>query len=58
LPAAIAFDHRSLFPLVFSSAVIRKWWNGMLFFRLYHRNPDERMVRYFFTIVYLFNSIL
>lgn len=48
LPVAIAFSHRLLFPLAFNSQVIRRWWNGMLFFRLYHRNPSERMVRLVF----------
>jgi len=42
---AIGFSHRSVFPVVFSSGVVQKWWNGMLFFRLYCRSPGERMVR-------------
>ena len=42
---AIGFNHRSVFPVVFSSGVVQKWWNGMLFFRLYCRSPGERMVR-------------
>lgn len=42
---AIEFSHRSVFPVVFSSGVVKKWWNGVLFFRLYCRCPGERMVR-------------
>lgn len=41
---ALLFNHRSVFPVLFNSAVIDYWWRLPLTFRLYFRESGQRMV--------------
>ena len=44
LISVVKFNHHSVFPLDFNSAVVYHWWNSALIFRVYCRPPSQRMV--------------
>lgn len=43
--SVVAFNHRSVFPIMFDGAAVERWWKSALVFRLYCREEAQQMVR-------------
>ncbi|BFZ15049.1 hypothetical protein BsWGS_18088 [Bradybaena similaris] len=39
----VAFNHRSVFPIMFDGAAVERWWKSALVFRLYCREEVQQM---------------